>query len=262
MGKNIEVSKRIKMIADMVTDSTVVADIGCDHAYTSIYLVLNKRAKKVIAMDINKGPVKIAANNVALYGVEDKIDVRLSDGTAKLLKGEADTILISGMGGGLIVKILSMKPEVLSECKTLILSPQSEPWLLRAFLREQGFDIIYEDMVKEEGKFYIGIKAVNNSVEENVRTIHNKKESTNSGNIFIYDIYGKYLIDNKNEVLKEYLEYLKKQYENVLNGLEKAFISIKSEDGLTNGTDRIRGRKRELEEKLKDIEIINKAWKE
>lgn len=228
MGR-IELSKRLSMVAGMVTDSKVVADIGCDHAYTSIYLVENNLADKVIAMDVNKGPVEIAKKNIKLYNVEEQIDVRLSDGTAKLEEDEADTLLISGMGGALIVKILAMRPDILSKCKYLVLSPQSEIFLVRQYLENVGFQIIEEDMVKDEGKFYVGIKAKNTYKEVALKAYKLVDNSSNIGNISVYDRFGKYLLDNKHPVLKEYLEHSLKQYEEILANLKNAHFSKPSE---------------------------------
>lgn len=235
MGK-IELSKRLTMIANMVSDAKVVADIGCDHAYTSIYIIENKLAKKIIAMDVNKGPIEIARKNVKLYGMEDNIDVRLSDGTEKLDIAEADTLLISGMGGALIVRILSMRPEILKACKYLVLSPQSEIFLVRKYLEHIGYEIVLEDMVKDEGKFYVGIKAKNKGCcEDNIRN------GFNYGNISIYDRFGKYLLDSKNAVLKEYLEYILGQYEIVLDNLSRA------------QTDTVKERREEVQMLIRDI---------
>ena len=221
MGR-IELSKRLSMVAGMVTDAKVVADIGCDHAYTSIYLVENNLADKVIAMDVNKGPVEIAKKNIKLYNVEDRIDVRLSDGTRKLSQGEADTLLISGMGGALIVKILSMRPEILRRCEYLVLSPQSEIFLVRQYLELVGFDIVQEDMVKDEGKFYVGIKAKNTYKSMDLEDYKVDDNGSDNGNISIYDRFGKYLLESKNYVLKEYLEYSLRQHEDILKNLENA----------------------------------------
>ena len=153
-------SKRLQHVADMVSSGGVVADIGCDHGFTSIYLVKHQKVKSAIAMDINKGPLERAKEHVNLSGFEGQIDIRLSDGLEKLSIGEADTILISGMGGALIKNILFRHKEIVIHSKELVLSPQSEIFLVRKALHELGFQIQKEEMVFEQGKFYVIMRGV------------------------------------------------------------------------------------------------------
>ena len=153
-------SERLKCIASNVKSGGIVADIGCDHAFTSIYLVEEKLARGAVAMDINKEPLKRAWQHIKEAGMEEYISVRLSDGARELKKGEADTILISGMGGALITDILKQSIDIIKYAEELVLSPQSEIYIVRHFLHDNGFKIVSEDMVKEQGKFYVVIRAV------------------------------------------------------------------------------------------------------
>ena len=152
-----EISIRLKMIADLVTPGARVADIGCDHAYTDIYLASKGEVGSIIAMDLRKGPLEKARENVASAGFSDIIELRLSDGFEKLNKGETDTAIISGMGGRLITSIIEKGEAVFTEGYRLILSPQTEPDILRNYLLEAGFVIEDEDMCFDEGKYYVAI---------------------------------------------------------------------------------------------------------
>ena len=95
----MQLSHRLTTVAEFVTKGNKVADIGCDHAHTSIYLVEKGIAASSIAMDVNKGPLQRANENISRFGFEGRITTRLSDGAKELTPGEADTLLISGMGG-------------------------------------------------------------------------------------------------------------------------------------------------------------------
>lgn len=155
----MELSKRLQAVANLVSNGRSVADIGCDHGYVSIYLAKERLANKVIAMDVNEGPLLHAKANVQKYGMSKKIEIRLSDGTAALQPGEVDTLLISGMGGKLIMRIVEAGLDRLGDFAELILQPQSEVFLVRAFLREHGYEIVDEDFVIEDGKNYPMMKA-------------------------------------------------------------------------------------------------------
>lgn len=155
----MELSGRLRAVADMVTEGARVADIGCDHGYTSIYLWKERKCPRVIAMDVRKGPLERAKASIDKYDLSDYIEVRLSDGTEALQENEADTLLLSGMGGRLTISILERTYERLGRAFDLILQPQSEIFLVRAFLRKEGIRIIDETMVLDQGKFYTVIKA-------------------------------------------------------------------------------------------------------
>ena len=147
----------------MVTAGNCLADVGTDHGYVPIYLYERNIIPHAIAMDVNKGPLERAALHIAESGMKDAIETRLSDGLTALKIGEADSIVIAGMGGPLMIRILSAYPEVTDSAKELILQPQSEIAEVRIWLYEQGYEIIEEHMVYEDGKYYPMFKAVKNS---------------------------------------------------------------------------------------------------
>ena len=155
----IKLSKRMQKVADMVTPGKRVADIGCDHAFISIYLAEHGIASAVYALDVAEGPLAIAKRNIAESGMENNIITRLSDGFEAVEEGVTDAAIISGMGGMLMVDIICRGLEKLKSGYELYLSPQSDLYEVRKFLREHSFEIIDEDMLIEEGKYYNVIKA-------------------------------------------------------------------------------------------------------
>ncbi len=104
--KDLVLSKRLSAAASLVSDGAIVADIGTDHAYIPINLVLSGKASYAIASDVNEGPIAIAKENIEKYGVSDKIAVRVTNGLDGIEQYKPDCILICGMGGELIVNIL------------------------------------------------------------------------------------------------------------------------------------------------------------
>ena len=249
-------SERLRAVTELVTKGNRVADIGCDHAYTSIYLVKNGIAPCAIAMDINAGPIERAKENVALYGLEDNIVVRRSDGVKELGAEEADTLLITGMGGLLMKKILSDKPEVTTAAKELVLQPQSEVEELRRFLHSIDFVITAEQMRKEDGKFYVMFRAEkmdskkNAGVKQESKDILQTKqpdETIKNWNLAWTDLeyrYGAYLLKERPAVFIEYLQWEVQQKEQILANLEQI------------ETEKAQVRKEQLEKEIEQVKKI------
>ena len=150
----------MKAVAAMVTPGHVLCDVGTDHGYVPIALIQKQLIPRAIAMDINPGPLERAKEHIGLYELGEYIETRLSDGVAALQEGEADSIVVAGMGGELVIHILTEGEAICRKAKELILQPQSDIWKVRRFLRENKYQIVDEDMVFEEGKYYPMMKVV------------------------------------------------------------------------------------------------------
>lgn len=155
----IKVSRRLETIASFTEGCRVLCDVGCDHAYLDIYLLQKEQIRRAIACDVAEGPASIARQNLMLTGLEEQCEVRLSDGLKAVKKNEADTLVIAGMGGRLTARILSEEADKAASFETLVLSPQSEPEIVRNLLAENGFGIMRETMVPDDGKYYPVIRA-------------------------------------------------------------------------------------------------------
>ncbi len=144
------------MVADLAgTDISSLADVGCDHGWLGISLLLDGHAAHVIGMDLREGPLSHARENAFACGLEsDRFETRLSDGLDRLAPGEADVIVMAGMGGVLMCGLLSRGIETARAAKRLVLSPQSHIEEVRAFLAAEGFVITDERMCRESGKYY------------------------------------------------------------------------------------------------------------
>ena len=202
----MELSIRLKTVAQAVTAGNRVADVGTDHGYVPIYLVKNNLSPGGIALDVNKGPLEKAKEHIRAEKLGSKIATRLGNGLVPIEPDETDTVIIAGMGGDLICRILKAKPEFLTAGKEFILQPQSEWFKVRRILKEYQYHIEKEWFLKEDGKYYVIIKAepAGQSQRENADAQKSKPEATEMESI--YDQYGKYLIETKNPVLREYLE--------------------------------------------------------
>lgn len=145
----LPISKRLLCCASMVQSGSRVADIGTDHGYLGIYLLQSGAARHVIACDLRKDPLENARRNAKLFGVDGEMKLRLSDGLEKILPDEVDTVVMAGMGGDLIQKILSQCPWRKREGLQFILQPQSAGNVLRRWLCEDGFEIQREEPVQD-----------------------------------------------------------------------------------------------------------------
>ena len=157
---------RMRAVLNFVHAGSRVADVGADHAYLSIELIKCGRASKVIATEKNVEPFEAARKNISAAGLENIIDVRFGDGLQVLTADEVDTICIAGMGGALIVKILDDAPEVVQSARSLILQPMNAAEKVRAWLTENNWTIIDEDLAESAGIIYEIICAEKNSVQK------------------------------------------------------------------------------------------------
>lgn len=234
----VKLSRRLQAVAALAEPGKTAADIGCDHGYVGIWLIQQKVFSKVIAMDVRQGPLEIAGKNAVHYQIGAAMELRLSDGLQMLEAGEADSMICAGMGGALMCHILEHDPKKAASMKQIILQPQSELSLVRRFLRQQGYAIVKEDMVKEDGKYYPMFRAVWQGDR-----INRPSECQD-----IYDAYGRLLLEGRHPVLQEWLLHERSVTCDLLSELQKAAGGEQDTGG------RRMQRASELREKLKGIE--------
>lgn len=207
----MHLSKRLQAVANMVTPGLRAADVGCDHAYVPIYLVQNNISPACIAMDINQGPVNKARKNVIKYGLQDKIEVRKSDGLKELSPDEADALIIAGMGGELMLSILSERQDIVAAVSELILQPQAAIYLVREAMEGYGFVITRENMLTEDGKFYVCMKA---EAKASVKDSHAYELTARE-----HKYFGRLLLEQRHPVLHSFLNKERKQCEEIYEEL-------------------------------------------
>lgn len=213
-------SERLRALSEMVTPGRVVADVGCDHGFLSIYLVQQGISPRVIASDVRKGPLGAARAHVQEWGLSAYIETRLSDGLSAYLPGEAETLVCAGMGGRLMQRILTDSPDVVAGFRELILQPQSELWQFRCFMRERGLFVSDENILCEDGKYYFLFR---------VDLGHKTDGFDDKGKLGrLGDKYGALLLQRRHPVLQEYLE---KQLKNCQTVREKLLSSQSAQGG-------------------------------
>ena len=148
-------SKRLRAVAAFVQQGSRLADVGSDHAYLPLFLVEKGIIDYAVAGEVVQGPYQSALTNVAQAGKEELIQVRLANGLSAIESSDQiDTITIAGMGGRLIADILEAGMDKLAGVQRLILQPNNREDELRIWLQEQDFQIVAEELVTENQKFY------------------------------------------------------------------------------------------------------------
>lgn len=147
-------NKRLKLISEYIENGKGVVDVGTDHGYLPVFLAENGYGGNIIASDINADPLSKAVKNAASAGVSDRISFLLCDGLRKCPPDKVDTIVIAGMGGDMILKIIEETEWCMSPKYKLILQPMSKCEILRYWLAYNGFEISNELLVEENGTIY------------------------------------------------------------------------------------------------------------
>ena len=197
----LKISDRLIQVAGLIPEGGRLADVGTDHGYIPIWLLERGKIPSAIAMDVNEGPLLRARENRDKYGLKQVMELRLSNGLEKLKPGEADTVLIAGMGGPLMIRILSEGYSNSEGVSAWVLQPQSEIPSVRRYLIEHGFCIVDEIMLMDEGKYYMAMKAAPGC----------EKPCTE-----VEYLFGKLLLEKNHPVLWDFLKKEKRVYLKIL----------------------------------------------
>lgn len=207
----LNLSPRLMTIAELITKTNVLADIGTDHAYLPTYLIQSGRCKHAIASDIKSGPLKRAAATAEKYNVKDKISLRLGAGLDTVtVSDRADTIVIAGMGGLVIADILRNAPDIVSAADQIILQPMTMLPELREYIYSECLGKITEHLAFEGSKIYNII---------NIDTCCPSEKITLTPS----DAYiGRALLNTPPAGFERYLEALSRKLKRQTDGLKKA----------------------------------------
>ena len=252
----MRLSERLETVASFVDKGSIVADVGTDHGYIPVCLVERGICPAAIGMDVRPGPLSRARVHIEERGLGDRIQTRLGDGLEPLAPGEADTAVIAGMGGELIIRILENGRRLWGDVRTWILSPQSEIQKVRLFLWENGFRAVDEAMVLDEGKYYTVMKCRREGASARPAPGLTEAEVSSPGlpaaEISAAGVptpgelrYGRILLERRDPVLRDYLE----------KELEK-LSAIEGQLG-ASGTEKARAR---LEEVRREMETAKEAY--
>ena len=188
----IKLSKRLRAIVNFCDKNKIIADIGTDHGFVPNFLYEEDINRKIIATDISLNSLNKAIEFSELRGNKGKIEHIVCNGLEKI--PPVDQIIIAGMGGILISKILDRDFEKARQAEKLILQPMQQVDYLRKFLYDKGFKILDEKIVFEDNKFFHIMVANYKAIKEEYRDIDLK--------------VSKLLRNRKDKDLIEFLKYL------------------------------------------------------
>lgn len=197
-----KISKRLEIISSLVSDNSIVGDIGCDHGLLDIYLYQSKKNIKIIASDINKKALNNAIKNIKEEGLLDKIDIRLGSGLNPYKENEVDTLIMAGMGTYTIIEILKNNLNKIHSVKNIIIQSNTKIELLRREITKLNYYIDKEIMLIDKGIYYTIISF--------------KKGKKKYKKHELY--FGPILLNNHDKV---FIEYFRKEYERLFNILKK-----------------------------------------
>lgn len=226
----MEVSKRIEFIIKNLEKVDTLADIGTDHGYVPLIALDREICNKALACDINKDPLDKARLNAVLEGIGDELEFRLGGGFTPLNVGEANEVIIAGMGGNLIRDILEDDNEKVKAVDYLILVPAQNPEVLREYLYKNNYEIIKEDLCYDEGIYYELFK---------VRSAEGQATELDS----IYYEVSPILLRTKHPLMKDYLQFKLDEYNKILGFITEATVSANK-------------RRQDIKEKIEVIESI------
>jgi len=199
-------SKRLLACAAYVRKGAKVADVGCDHGYLGIHLLLSGTASFVAASDLREMPLQKARENAEKYGTADQMSFHVCNGLSAA-EGRVDTVVCAGMGADCIIEILEAAPWIRNEHIRLVLQPQTSGQDLRRWLTERGFSILRETLLDENGFLYTVLES----------QFTGNAEMLSPGEQYVT----RQLLQENSPYLPQYLQRLERGMEKAVTGLRK-----------------------------------------
>ncbi|NPV90278.1 MAG: SAM-dependent methyltransferase [Firmicutes bacterium] len=232
----MKITPRLKAIAKKVPPGSVTADIGTDHAYLPVFLVRQGLVPRAIGIEKAEHPLNNARDQVHAAGYSHLIQIRQGYGLEPLAPGEVETAVIAGMGGKTVTEIMDRSPEQLARLKRLILQPMNDVPEVRAWLLDNSWDLVEEDLVREGKMFYFIIVAEPAAAPHLPPTPYSGLEME----------IGPLLIRDRHPVLKEYLGVLMARE-------EKTLASLKN-----SGRPEVRRQEARVSDRLEELKELNR----
>ncbi|WP_152656234.1 class I SAM-dependent methyltransferase [Oceanobacillus sp. CFH 90083] len=215
MNQHIPLSNRLKKVADYLPQGADFADIGSDHAYLPAYVCLRDKTARAVAGEVNQGPLDSAKKTIQFHQLEERIDARLGNGLAVLKEGEAKQIVIAGMGGSLITSILENGTAIAKSAGRIIAQPNVDARAVRQWFDQNGFILIAEEIVDEQGHIYEILVADRNTAAPSP---YNDNQQIKEKQFLL----GPYLLYEKNPAFVKKWTYEEANLERIISQMKQA----------------------------------------
>ena len=210
----LRIGERLQTVASMVPVCHTMADIGTDHGYVPACLALSGQCRRVIASDIAEGPCRAATETRNKYKLHNEMEIRMAPGLQGLHAGEAETVVIAGMGGATIVGMLEESPEIAASVRTFVLQPMNAAGLLRRWLVQHGYIISEEALCKENKHIYSIIKAVHGEEKRELSPLEEE--------------FGPCILKEKSALWQEYIEGKAEHYRRLQRQMAASPVAVNS----------------------------------
>ena len=210
----LRIGERLQTVASMVPVCHTMADIGTDHGYVPACLALSGQCRRVIASDIAEGPCQAATETRNKYKLHNGMEVRMAPGLQGLRTGEAETVVIAGMGGATIAGILEESPEIAASVTTFVLQPMNAAGLLRRWLTQHGYHIAEEALCKENKHIYSIIKAVHGEGKQELSPLEEE--------------FGPCILEKRPALWQEYIEGKAEHFRRLLRQMAASPAAVNS----------------------------------
>ena len=210
----LRIGERLQTVASLVPPCHTVADIGTDHGYVPACLALSGRCRHVIASDIAEGPCQAATETRNKYKLHNEMEIRMAPGLQGLRAGEAETVVIAGMGGATITGILEESPEIAASVTTFVLQPMNAAGLLRRWMTQHGYHIVEEALCKENKHIYSIIKAVHGERKQELSPLEEE--------------FGPCILEKRPALWQEYIEGKAEHFRRLLRQMAASPAAVNS----------------------------------
>ncbi len=151
---------RLATLASMVPAGSRVADVGSGHGLLARELLLDRRAARCIATELTAARAELIRVLPADHPRAADAETRWGDGLEPLRPDDRlDVLVLAGMGARSICRILSDPRRGTLGLRRILLQPQTEPALLRRWLRTHGVGLVDERLIVERGRVYLLLAA-------------------------------------------------------------------------------------------------------